>query len=50
MADMSWTARLGLAVLVLLLLGAVGLAIYAGTLKAPHHSYEQVVPNDRFPS
>ena len=50
MADMSWTLRLSLAVLVLLLLGAGALAFYAGTLKAPHHSYEQVVPNDRFPS
>lgn len=46
---MGWTARLSLAVLVLLILGAVGLAIYAGTLKAPHHSYEQTLPDDKFP-
>jgi hypothetical protein len=46
--DMSWTARIGLGVLVLVIVGAAALAIYAGTLKPPHHSYEQVISNDRF--
>ena len=45
---MSWTARIGLALLGLVILGAVGLAIYASTLKPPHHTYEQVIPSDRF--
>jgi hypothetical protein len=36
--------------LVLLILGAAGLAIYASTLKPPHRTYEQVLANDRFPS
>jgi hypothetical protein len=48
--DMGWTARIGLGVLVLLILGAAALAIYAGTLKPPHHTYEQVISNDRFSS
>jgi hypothetical protein len=47
---MSWTARIGLAVLAIFVLGAVALAIYAGTLKPPHRIYEQVLSNDRFPS
>jgi hypothetical protein len=46
---MGWTARIGLTVLVLLILGAVGLAVYAGSLKPPHRTYEQVLSNDRFP-
>jgi hypothetical protein len=45
---MGWTARIGLAVLAIFLMGAVGLAIYAGTLKPPHRTYEQVLSNDRF--
>ena len=46
---MGWAARIGLAVLVLLLLGAGGLAWYAGTLKPPHRTYHQVLSNDQFP-
>lgn len=40
---MGWTARIGLAVVAILFLGAVALAIYAGTLKPPHRTYEQVL-------
>ena len=48
MADtMGWTARIGLVVLFLLILGAAGLAIYASRLVPPHQTYEQVIPNDR---
>lgn len=46
---MGWAARIGLAVLVLLILGAGGLAWYAGTLKPPHRTYHQVLSNDHFP-
>lgn len=46
---MSWTARIALVFLVLLVAGAGALAIYAGMLKPPHHTYEQVIPNDHFP-
>jgi hypothetical protein len=42
---MSWTARITLGVLVLVILGAGTLAFYAGTLKPPHRTYEQVIPN-----
>lgn len=49
MADgMGWTARIGLIVIVLLILGAAGLAIYASRLVPPHQTYQQVIPNDRF--
>ena len=44
---MGWTARIGIAVVVLLILGAVGLTIYGSMLKPPHRTYEQVLPNDR---
>lgn len=47
---MGWSARLGIAVLVLVILGAGALVYYSTTLKPPHRSYEQVLPNDRFPS
>jgi hypothetical protein len=47
---MSWTARIGLAFLLLLLLGIVGLAVYASRLTPPHQTYQQVLPNDRFAS
>jgi len=50
MADgMSWTARIGLAFLVLVILATAGLAIYASRLVPPHQTYQQVIPNDRFP-
>ena len=40
---MGWAARIGLAVLVLVVLGAGALAWYAGTLKPPHRTYHQVL-------
>jgi len=45
---MGWPARIAIAILVLLIFGAVALAIYAGTIPAPHHHYEEVIPNNRF--
>jgi len=44
---MSWAARIGIGIVVLLILGVVAVGFYAGTLKPPHQTYEQVVPNDR---
>ena len=41
---MGWSARIAIAILVLLLLGAVALAIYAGTIPPPHHHYEETIP------
>jgi len=46
---MSWTARIFLAILGLVILGAVGLGIYASTVKPPHQTYRVVIPNSRFP-
>jgi len=46
---MSWSVRIAIGVVVLLILGAGALAIYAGTIPPPHRTYQQVVPNDRFP-
>lgn len=44
---MGWTARIGLAVVVLALLGAIGLAVYGGMVKPPHRTFEEAVPHDR---
>lgn len=44
---MGWTLRIAIAVVVLLILGAGALAIYAGNIAPPHHTYEQAVPTDR---
>jgi hypothetical protein len=46
----GWTARILLAILVLVILGGLALGIYAGTLKPPHQTYTVVIPNSRFPS
>lgn len=46
---MGWTARIALGVVVLLIVGAVGLAFYASSLKPPHVTYRQVISNDHFP-
>ena len=45
---MGWTASIGLIVIVILILAAAGLAIYASHLSPPHQTYQQVIPNDRF--
>jgi hypothetical protein len=47
---MGWTARIGLIVVVLVILAAASLAIYASHLTPPHQTYQQVIPNDRFAS
>lgn len=46
---LGWTARIVLAILALVILGAVGAGIYGSTLKPPHHTYTVVIPNSRFP-
>ena len=45
---MGWAARISLVFLVLLIVGAAGLAIYASRMVPPHRIYQQVIPNDRF--
>jgi len=47
---MGWAARIGLAAVVLVVLGAAGLAYYASTLKPPHRTYHVVLSNDQFPN
>ncbi|HEX3808727.1 MAG TPA: hypothetical protein VHW02_03410 [Rhizomicrobium sp.] len=47
---MGWTARIAIAVAVLLILGGIGLAVYGGMLQPPHQAYQVVLSNDRFPS
>ena len=44
---MGWSVRIGLIFVVLLILAAMGLAIYASHLSPPHQTYQQVIPNDR---
>lgn len=46
---MGWTARVTLAIIVLLLLGACVLGFYESARPPPMHLYQQDVPNDRFP-
>ena len=43
---MGWTARIGIIVVILAIVAAAGLAIYASRLPAPHQTYQQVIPND----
>ncbi|HEX3431960.1 MAG TPA: hypothetical protein VHT03_13850 [Rhizomicrobium sp.] len=45
---MGRPARIAVAILVLLILGAVALAIYAGTIPPPHQHYEETIANTRF--
>jgi hypothetical protein len=47
---MGWSGRIAIAAGVLLILAAIGLTIYGGTLRPHQHEVEQVIPNDRFPS
>jgi hypothetical protein len=44
---MGWTLRIVIAVIVILIVGVGALAIYAGNIAPPHHTYEQAVPTDR---
>ena len=44
---MGWTLRIVIAVVVLLIVAMGALAIYAGNITPPHHTYEQNVPTDR---
>jgi hypothetical protein len=46
---MGWPARIAIAIVVVLILGASVLAIYAGSIPPPHYTYEQVIPSNRFP-
>jgi len=45
---MGWSVRIAIAVVVLLIVGAVALAIYAGTIPPPHNHTEEIIPNARF--
>jgi hypothetical protein len=45
----SWGARIAIGIAVLILLGLVGLVFYGGSVKAPHQTYEQVLPDGQFP-
>jgi len=45
----GWGVRIAIGIAVVFVLGVVGLALYGGSLKPPHQTYEQVLPDDRFP-
>jgi hypothetical protein len=45
----GWGLRIVIGIAVLFLLGLIGLALYGGSLTAPRQTYEQVLPDDRFP-
>ena len=44
---MAW--KLVLALVVILILAAIGLAVYGGQITPERQRIEQVVPDDRFP-
>ncbi|HEY0107585.1 MAG TPA: hypothetical protein VGB91_16000 [Rhizomicrobium sp.] len=46
----GWGLRIAIAVAVLMVAGAVGLAIYGGRVQPQAHPVEQIVPNDRLAS
>jgi len=46
---MSWGLRIVLAIILLALVGGVVLLLYAGTLRPPQQTVEQMIPNERFP-
>ena len=43
---MGWKVLVG--IVVVLLVGAIGLAIYGSQVEPPQQTIEQVLPNDRF--
>jgi hypothetical protein len=45
----GWGLRIAIGAVVLVVLGAVGLAIYGGRVQPDTHKVEQIVPDDRFP-
>jgi hypothetical protein len=46
----GWGLRIAVAAGVLVLVAAIGLAIYGGRVQPQQHPVEQVVPNDRLPA
>ncbi|MGA7711432.1 MAG: hypothetical protein WCA81_05985 [Rhizomicrobium sp.] len=44
----GWGGRIAIGAGALLILAAIGLAIYSGTVHPVQHAVEQVIPNDRF--
>jgi hypothetical protein len=46
---MGLGAWLGIAAVALVILGAVGLTVYGGSVKPAQHPIEQVVPDDHLP-
>ena len=45
----GWGLRIAIGLGVLVLLAAVGLAVYGGRVQPVQHPVEQIVPNDQLP-
>jgi len=45
----SWASWLGISLIGVLAVAAIGLTIYGGRVAPDAHHYEQVVPDDRLP-
>ena len=45
----GWGFRFAIGFVVLIVLGAVALAVYGSRVQTSTHPVEQIVPNDRFP-
>jgi hypothetical protein len=45
----GWGSRIAIGVAVLVVLAAIGLAVYGGRVQPATHPVEQIVPNDQLP-
>ena len=47
--SMGWGSRIAIALAVLVVVGAIGLAFYGGRVQPVQHPVELIVPNDHLP-
>ena len=47
--SMGWGSRIAIAVGVLVVVAAIGLAVYGGRVEPVQHPVEQTIPNDHLP-
>jgi len=45
----GWGLRITIGIVVLVVVGAVGLAVYGSRVQPSTHAVEQIVPDDRLP-
>lgn len=47
---MGWGSGIAVALAILVVVAAVGLAVYGGRITPVQHPVEQIIPNDRLPN